>query len=72
MSDAEWRDAVVSGSKEAMEAYLKAHPGSLHQQEALHRIDSIDWAIAQRLNTAEAYQAYADAHANGEHINEAT
>ena len=38
----------------------------------MHRIDSIDWAIAQRLNTAEAYQAYADAHANGEHIDEAT
>lgn len=72
LSDAEWRDAAVSGSKEAMEAYLKAHPGSLHQQEALHRIDSIDWAIAQRLNTAEAYQSYADAHANGEHIDEAT
>lgn len=71
LSDAEWRDAVVSGSKEAIEAYIKAYPESVHQQEALHYIDSIDWAKAQRLNTVEAYQAYTEAHANGEHIDEA-
>ncbi len=72
LSDSEWRDAVISGSKEAIEAYLNAHPGTTHQQEAIHYIDSIDWAKAQRLNTVESYQAYTDAHANGEHIDEAT
>lgn len=69
--DAQWNDAVASGSKSALQAYLDSHPQSIHQQEALHKIDSIDWALAQKLNTLESYQDYAKNHANGEHIDEA-
>ncbi len=36
----DWTNAVVSGSKEALEAYLQKYPNSLHKQEALIKIDS--------------------------------
>lgn len=71
MADAEWSDALISGSKAALQAYLDSHPQSVHQQTALHKIDSIDWATAQKTNTALAYQTYIDEHANGEHLDEA-
>lgn len=71
MADTEWVNAVVSGTKAALQAYIDSHPQSLHQQEALHKIDSIDWAMAQKANTQQAYQTYIDQHANGEHIDEA-
>lgn len=70
-ADKEWADVVVSGSKVALERYLKAHPGSVHEREALQRIDSIDWVVAETEGTAAAYQLYIDSHAEGDYIGEA-
>ena len=69
--DNDWTNAVVSGSKEALEAYLQKYPDSPHKQEIWNKIDSIDWQVAQNANTAESYQTYLDAHADGSHIEEA-
>lgn len=69
--DSEWTNAVVSGSKEALESYIQKYPNSPHKKEAWDKIDSIDWNIAQSADKAEAYQLYLDEHADGNHIEEA-
>lgn len=69
--DTDWTNAVVSGSKGALEDYLAKHPDSPHKDEAMHKIDSIDWSDASNENTLEAIQAYLDEHENGEHVDEA-
>lgn len=71
MVDNEWTNAVVSGSKEALEAYIQKYPNSPHRQEAWNKIDSIDWQVAKKADTADAYQLYLDEHADGSHIEEA-
>lgn len=69
--DNDWTNAMVSGSKEALEAYLQKYPNSPHKQEAWNKIDSIDWQMALKENSVDSYQAYLDAHADGSHIEEA-
>lgn len=69
--DMDWTNAVVSGSKEALQAYLQKYPDSTHKQEAINKIDSIDWAFAKIQDTVDSYQAYLDAHIDGSHIEEA-
>lgn len=70
-TDQDWTNAVVSGSKEALEAYLQKYPNSPHKQEAWGKIDSIDWCVAKNADTADAYQLYLDTHTDGAHIEEA-
>lgn len=70
-ADKDWTDAVVSGSKQALERYIQMHPGSLHETEAKVKIDSLDWLAAVQANTTDAYQAYMDAHSDGMYVDEA-
>ncbi|MBR6963680.1 MAG: zinc-ribbon domain-containing protein [Prevotella sp.] len=67
----DWANAVVSGSRAAIEDYLRVHPNSTHRIEALHKIDSLDWTVAQNQNSLEAFKEYIDRHADGEHFSEA-
>ena len=69
--DQDWTNALVSDSKEALEAYLQKYPNTPHKNEIWNKIDSIDWQLAQKDNSVDAYQAYLDAHADGAHIEEA-
>lgn len=69
--DADWNNALVSGSKEALEDYLARHPDSGHRVEAQFKIDSIDWALAGRQNTVEALRQYLTQHPNGRYVEEA-
>lgn len=69
--DVEWDNAVASGSKAAIERYVKMHPGSVHVVEAKIKIDSLDWIAATEENTPEAYQAYMESHAEGLYAYEA-
>lgn len=69
--DQDWTNALVSGSKVALTDYLATHPDSPHRQEALEKIDSIDWEQAVNLNTTDAYQMYVNAHSDGAHYEEA-
>lgn len=69
--DEEWTNALVSGSKVALTDYLANHPDSPHKQEALEKIDSIDWAQAVKLNTNDAYKMYVTEHSDGAHYEEA-
>lgn len=69
--DEQWQNAVVSGSRSALQQYLDNNPGSVHRQEALNKIDSLDWINAQRANTLEAVKFYTTEHADGHYIDEA-
>ncbi len=69
--DNDWTNAVVSGSKTALQDYLSKHPDTEHKAEAIHKIDSIDWADASKANTLDALQAYLGQHDEGEHVDEA-
>ncbi len=71
LEDVEWTDAVVSGTKSALNEYLKKYPDTQHRQEILDKIDSIDWMQTSNINTIEAYQAYIDNHYDGGHYDEA-
>lgn len=70
-SDNDWTNAVVSGTRSALEEYLKKHPDSPHCGEAKNKIDSIDYAIANRANTIESYNLYLQQHPDGKYANEA-
>lgn len=67
----EWTDALISNSKISIAQYLETHPNSPYKAEALHKIDSIDWAVAQQAATKDAYTRYLEDHPNGEHVDEA-
>lgn len=69
--DTEWDNAVASGSKAAIERYVKMHPNSVHLVEAKLKIDSLDWVAATEDNTVEAYKAYMENHAEGLYVYEA-
>ncbi len=71
-NDQDWTNAVVSGSKEALEAYLQKYPNSLHKQEALLKIDSLDWNVAKAGRySGMPTRHISDAHTDGAHIEEA-
>jgi hypothetical protein len=69
--DEEWTNALVSGSKAALEAYLEKYPDSPHKSEAKHKIDSLDWVTASNLNSAEGYQKYLEEHPEGDYVDDA-
>lgn len=69
--DADWNNAVVSNSKQALMDYIGKHPDSEHKAEAQRKIDSLDWMEAVNENTIDALQAYLNEHANGDHVDEA-
>ena len=70
-TDQDWLNAVISGSKSELEAYLDKYPDSPHKQDALHKIDSLDWVAVSATSTIDAYQTYLTDHPNGEHVDEA-
>lgn len=69
--DQDWTNAVVSGSKSALQQYIEMHPESPFKAVALHKIDSIDWDSANGLNTVEAMEEYLELHPDGEHLDDA-
>lgn len=69
--DTDWSNAVASGSKKALDDFIKSHPNSLHKGEASNLIDSIDYSVAERKNTAEAYAEYLKQHPDGRHASDA-
>lgn len=69
--DLDWANAVVSGSKAELEKYMKLHPNSVHNTEALLQIDSLDWVAALNEDTPESYKAYINAHYDGAYYDEA-
>lgn len=69
--DEDWQNAVISGSRAALQQYIDRNPGSVHVTEARVKIDSLDWLAAQHANTLEAVQTYTTDHPDGRYIDEA-
>lgn len=63
--DEDWTNAVVSGSREELERYIKEHPDSPHCADAKNKIDSLDYALASKQATVEAYTQYLQNHPDG-------
>ena len=51
--------------------YIKDNPGSIHEGEARNKIDSIDFNVADKAKTIDAYQAYLDEHPDGKFADQA-
>lgn len=64
-NDQEWTNAIMRGSKGALEDYLQNHPNSVHATEARNKIDSLDWRDAHNENTPASYQEYLKDHPQG-------
>ena len=69
--ESDWNDTLVNDSKAAYLAFLDKHPDAPQKDIVHHKVDSIDWAEAVKLNTIDSYQDYMDEHADGEHYDEA-
>lgn len=69
--DRDWTNAVVSGSKSAIERYLAEHPNSPFKDVAKHMIDSIDWSVANIAGSVEALETYIESHPDGDYIDDA-
>lgn len=69
--DTDWLNAVTSGTKSALEEYIRSHPNSPHRGEASNKIDSIDFAIASRKNDMDAFSAYLQQHPDGKYAGQA-
>ena len=69
--DQDWNNAVISGTKSALQQYIDQHPDSPFKTVAIHKIDSIDWATAQSANTVEALENYIETHPSGDYVEEA-
>lgn len=70
--DEEWQNAVLSNSRAQLQAYIDNNPESVHRQEALNKIDSLDWALAQKTNDFAAITEYTKQHPDGRYIDEAS
>ncbi len=68
--DIEWTNTLVSNSKSALEQYLQRHPDTPHREEAMYKIDSLDWIVASGINTADAYRSYLEDHPNGRYADQ--
>ena len=69
--DKDWTDAIASGSKAVLLDYLEKNPKSLHKNDVLKMVDSIDWEVAVKENTTEAYENYQKEHPQGLHFEKA-
>ena len=67
----DWTNVLVSASKSEFEKYISQYPDSPFKAIAVHKIDSIDWLLAERQGTVEALETYLEQHSNGEHVDDA-
>lgn len=60
-----WTNVVRSKSKAEIRKYIQLYPQSVHVIEARLLIDSLDWVLAENINTVESYKTYLDNHSDG-------
>lgn len=63
---------AANGSREQLEAFIKAHPTSPYRAVCERRIDSLDWYLALDDNTLEAFNRYLALHPQGIFLSDAT
>lgn len=65
MDDAEYIKAIETGTRESLMNYLNGHHDTPHRAEIEQRIEKIDWDVAQKSNTEDAYLAFMQQHQDG-------
>lgn len=70
-SDEEWQNAVFSNSRTALQQYIDNNPNSIHRQEALNKIDSLDWVNASKSEDQKLIEEYISTHSDGKYIDDA-
>ncbi len=56
----EWHKLRSSSNIDALFVFLKDHPDTPYNREIRHVIDSLNWLLTIKENTADAYKAYLD------------
>lgn len=69
--DEEWQNAVLSNSRSALQQYLDKNPDTVHRQEALNKIDSLDWLNASKAEDQALVEEYIKEHAEGRYVDDA-
>lgn len=70
-SDEEWQNAVLSNSRNALQQYIDNNPQSIHRQEALNKIDSLDWINASKSEDQKLVEEYISMHSDGKYVDDA-
>lgn len=66
-----WNAILAKNDRKTFQDYLNANPNTPYKQQILSKLDSIDWTIAKKQNTEDAYAQYIAAHGSGAHAAEA-
>lgn len=69
--DEDWQNAVLSNSRSALQQYLDKNPDTVHRQEALNKIDSLDWLNASKAEDQALVEGYIKEHADGRYVDDA-
>lgn len=67
----QWMVLEEEGDFDAYRAFVRHNPESVYRDLAIHRMDSIAWAEAQRADSPVGYRRYLDRMPKGEHADEA-
>lgn len=70
--DEDWTNAVVSGTRSALEEYIKKNPDSPHKADALNKIDSLDYIAADKDKSVDALRKYIAEHPDGRFVDVVT
>jgi hypothetical protein len=66
-----FESARTQDSLSAYQAYLKSYPEGMHRDDALARVDELDFAAARKGNTGPAYSNYLKKHPSGRFVADA-
>ena len=67
-----WQGIALSDNVNDFRNFKNTYPDEKYGRLCDIKIDSLDWVTAQRIGTAEAYQAYLDQHSDGRYASEAS
>lgn len=67
----EWGRVHNSIYASDFERFKRTYPMSLLAKQCDLKIDSLDWMLAQKVNTSEAFAAYIEKHPDGRYLSEA-
>lgn len=68
---AEWTRLQQSPYVSDFERFKQSYPQSLLVKQCDLKIDSLDWVLAQKVNTSTAYSTYMSKHPDGRYLSEA-
>jgi eukaryotic-like serine/threonine-protein kinase len=65
--DLDWQSALVSGSIDSVERFLKKYPSGTHQVEAVDMLENKYWERDLQANSVESYRDFLQRYSQGSH-----